>query len=87
MSEAAPERICLSLQIDPALRDASVARRSPMRPGMRAELTASDRRNHSLFLGAKGRPGQTATPLTQSFALHDQLRAAGSVARENEGTA
>jgi len=48
-------RVCFELQIAPDLVDEYVARHSPVRPEMLAEIAASGRRNYSLFLGEGGR--------------------------------
>lgn len=48
-------RVCFQLQVRPELLDEYVARHSPVRPEMLAEIAASGRRNYSLFLGDAGR--------------------------------
>ena len=48
-------RVCFELQIAPDLVDEYVARHSPVRSEMLAEIAASGRRNYSLFLGEGGR--------------------------------
>lgn len=50
-----PSRICFQLQVRPELLDEYLARHSPVRPEMLAEIAASGRRNYSLFLGDGGR--------------------------------
>ena len=49
-----PARICFQLQIKPELLEEYVARHSPVRPEMLAEIAASGRRNYSLHLAAGG---------------------------------
>lgn len=48
-------RIAFELQIRPELLDEYVARHTPVRPEMLAEIAASGRRNYSLFLADGGR--------------------------------
>lgn len=48
-------RVAFQLQIVPELLEEYVARHSPVRPEMLAEIAASGRRNYSLFLGEGGR--------------------------------
>ena len=48
-------RICFELQVKPELLDEYVARHTPVRPEMLAEIAASGRRNYSLFLADGGR--------------------------------
>ncbi|MFT4210422.1 MAG: L-rhamnose mutarotase [Microbacterium sp.] len=50
-----PVRVCFELRVRPELVDEYVARHSPVRPEMLAEIEAAGRRNYSLFLGAGGR--------------------------------
>ncbi|GAA3639915.1 L-rhamnose mutarotase [Microbacterium awajiense] len=50
-----PQRVCFQLQVKPELLDEYIARHSPVRPEMLAEIAASGRRNYSLFLGEGGR--------------------------------
>jgi len=47
-------RVGFQLQVRPELLDEYLARHSPVRPEMLAEIAASGRRNYSLFLGAGG---------------------------------
>lgn len=54
-STSAPTRVCFQLQIRPELIDEYVARHTPVRAEMLAEIAASGRRNYSLFLGEGGR--------------------------------
>ncbi|MDQ0614104.1 L-rhamnose mutarotase [Microbacterium sp. W4I4] len=48
-------RIAFELQVRPELLDEYLARHSPVRPEMLAEIAASGRRNYSLFLAEGGR--------------------------------
>jgi L-rhamnose mutarotase len=48
-------RVCFELRIRPELVDEYVARHSPVRAEMLAEIAAAGRRNYSLFLGEDGR--------------------------------
>ncbi len=48
-------RVCFELRVRPELVDEYVARHSPVRPEMLAEIAAAGRRNYSLFLAAGGR--------------------------------
>lgn len=48
-------RVCFELRIRPQLVAEYVARHSPVREEMLAELAAAGRRNYSLFLGSDGR--------------------------------
>jgi L-rhamnose mutarotase len=48
-------RVCFQLQVRPELLDEYLARHSPVRPEMLAEIAASGRRNYSLFLADGGR--------------------------------
>lgn len=48
-------RVCFELQVKPAMLDEYIARHSPVRPEMLAEIAASGRRNYSLFLAPGGR--------------------------------
>ena len=50
----APHRVCFQLQVRPELLDEYLARHSPVRPEMLAEIAAAGRRNYSLFLGEGG---------------------------------
>ena len=52
---AAPVRVCFELQVRPELLDEYLARHTPVRPEMLAEIAAAGRRDYSLFLGAGGR--------------------------------
>lgn len=54
-SPAATTRVCFELRIKPELLDEYVARHTPVRPEMLAEIAASGRRNYSLFLAEGGR--------------------------------
>jgi len=47
-------RVGFQLQVRPELLDEYLARHSPVRPEMLAEIAASGRRNYSLFLGEGG---------------------------------
>lgn len=49
------ERVCFELRVDPARIDEYVARHSPVRSEMLAELAAAGLRNYSLFLSDDGR--------------------------------
>jgi len=48
-------RHCFELRIRPELIDEYVARHTPVRPEMLAEIAAAGRRNYSLFLAEGGR--------------------------------
>lgn len=48
-------RVCFQLQVRPEMLDDYVARHTPVRLEMLAEIAASGRRNYSLFLGDGGR--------------------------------
>lgn len=48
-------RIAFQLQVRPELLDEYIARHTPVRPEMLAEIAASGRRNYSLFLADGGR--------------------------------
>jgi L-rhamnose mutarotase len=48
-------RVCFELQVRPDLIDEYVARHSPVRAEMLAEIAAAGRRNYTIFLGAGGR--------------------------------
>ncbi len=48
-------RVCFELRVRPELIDEYVARHSPVRADMLAEIAAAGRRNYSLFLGEGGR--------------------------------
>lgn len=48
-------RVCFELRVRPELLDDYIARHTPVRTEMLAEIAASGRRNYSLFLGAEGR--------------------------------
>jgi L-rhamnose mutarotase len=50
-----PTRVCFQLQVRPELLDEYIARHSPVRPEMLAEIAAAGRRNYSLFLADGGR--------------------------------
>lgn len=54
-STSTTTRVCFELQIKPELLDEYVARHSPVRAEMLAEIAASGRRNYSLFLAEGGR--------------------------------
>ncbi|WP_194409568.1 L-rhamnose mutarotase [Microbacterium cremeum] len=54
-SETATTRVCFELQVKPELLDEYLARHTPVRPEMLAEIAAAGRRNYSLFLGEGGR--------------------------------
>ncbi len=54
-SPTAPQRVCFQLQVKPELLDEYLARHSPVRAEMLAEIATSGRRNYSLFLGDGGR--------------------------------
>ncbi|MDX2376477.1 L-rhamnose mutarotase [Microbacterium sp. LRZ72] len=47
-------RVCFRLQIRPEMLDEYIARHTPVRPEMLAEIAAAGRRNYSLFLGEGG---------------------------------
>jgi len=47
-------RHCFQLQVRPDLLNEYLARHSPVRPDMLAEIEAAGRRNYSLFLGDGG---------------------------------
>lgn len=47
-------RVCFQLQVRPELLDEYLARHSPVRPEMLAEIAAAGRRDYSLFLGDGG---------------------------------
>ncbi|MBT2484620.1 MULTISPECIES: L-rhamnose mutarotase [unclassified Microbacterium] len=47
-------RVGFQLQVRPELLDEYLARHSPVRPDMLAEIAAAGRRNYSLFLGEGG---------------------------------
>ncbi|KJL33337.1 L-rhamnose mutarotase [Microbacterium azadirachtae] len=48
-------RHCFELRIRPELLDDYIARHTPVRPEMLAEIAAAGRRNYSLFLAEGGR--------------------------------
>lgn len=48
-------RVCFELRVHPERVDEYVARHTPVRADMLAEIAAAGRRNYSLFLGAGGR--------------------------------
>ncbi|WP_102194636.1 L-rhamnose mutarotase [Microbacterium aurantiacum] len=48
-------RVVFQLQVRPELLEEYVARHSPVRPEMLAEIAAAGRRNYSLFLAEGGR--------------------------------
>lgn len=48
-------RVCFELRVRPELIDEYVARHTPVRAEMLAEIAAAGRRNYSLFLGEGGR--------------------------------
>lgn len=48
-------RVCFELRVRPELIDEYVARHTPVRADMLAEIAAAGRRNYSLFLGDGGR--------------------------------
>ncbi len=50
-----PTRVCFELRVRPEMIDAYVARHTPVRADMLAEIAAAGRRNYSLFLGEGGR--------------------------------
>lgn len=50
-----PARVCFELRIDPARIDEYIARHTPVRAEMLAEIAAAGRRNYSLFLAPGGR--------------------------------
>lgn len=54
-SDTSSTRVCFELRIAPDRLDEYVARHSPVRADMLAEIAASGRRNYSLFLGDGGR--------------------------------
>lgn len=54
-STTEPTRVCFQLTIRPELLDEYIARHTPVRHEMLAEIAASGRRNYSLFLGDGGR--------------------------------
>ena len=49
-----PTRVAFQLQVRPELLDEYLARHSPVRPEMLAEIAAAGRRNYSLFLAPGG---------------------------------
>ncbi len=51
---AHPTRVCFELRVRPELIDDYVARHTPVRAEMLAEIAAAGRRNYSLFLGDQG---------------------------------
>jgi L-rhamnose mutarotase len=55
VSDTVTTRVCFELQVKPELLDDYIARHSPVRPEMLAEIAASGRRNYSLFLAPGGR--------------------------------
>lgn len=48
-------RVAFQLQVRPEMLDEYLARHSPVRPEMLAEIAAAGRRNYTLFLGDAGR--------------------------------
>lgn len=54
-STPSPTRVCFELQVAPDRLDEYIARHSPVRAEMLAEIAASGRRNYSLFVGQGGR--------------------------------
>ena len=54
-SATATTRVCFQLQVKPEMLADYVARHSPVRADMLAEIAASGRRNYSLFLAEGGR--------------------------------
>lgn len=54
-SATATTRVCFQLQVKPEMLADYVARHSPVRADMLAEIAASGRRNYSLFLADGGR--------------------------------
>ncbi|MFE7846731.1 L-rhamnose mutarotase [Microbacterium sp. NPDC057407] len=54
-STTATTRVCFELQVKPDLLDEYIARHTPVRSEMLAEIAASGRRNYSLFLAEGGR--------------------------------
>ncbi|MHC2999114.1 L-rhamnose mutarotase [Microbacterium sp. HJ5] len=54
-STTATTRVCFELRVKPELLDEYVARHTPVRADMLAEIAASGRRNYSLFLADGGR--------------------------------
>lgn len=54
-SATATTRVCFQLQVKPEMLADYVARHSPVRADMLAEIAASGRRNYSLFLAESGR--------------------------------
>lgn len=54
MTTPTPTRVCFRLQVRPELLDEYLARHSPVRAEMLAEIAAAGRRNYSLFLGEGG---------------------------------
>ena len=55
-SATATTRVCFQLQVKPEMLADYVARHSPVRADMLAEIAASGRRNYSLFLAEDGLP-------------------------------
>lgn len=53
-SQIAPRRMCFQLRVRPDRLDEYIARHTPVRPEMLAEIAAAGRRNYSLFLGESG---------------------------------
>ena len=54
-SATATKRVCFQLTVRPELLDEYIARHTPVWPEMLSEISASGRRNYSLFLGEGGR--------------------------------
>lgn len=54
-STTATTRVCFELHVKPELLDEYIARHTPVRAEMLAEIAASGRRNYSLFLAEGGR--------------------------------
>lgn len=54
-STTATTRVCFELRVKPELLEEYIARHTPVRADMLAEIAASGRRNYSLFLAEGGR--------------------------------
>jgi L-rhamnose mutarotase len=54
-SPTATQRVCFELRVRPELVDEYIARHTPVRGEMLAEIAGAGRRNYSLFLAGDGR--------------------------------
>lgn len=54
-STTATTRVCFEMRVKPELLEEYIARHTPVRAEMLAEIAASGRRNYSLFLAEGGR--------------------------------